>query len=430
MRVLVSGGGTAGHIYPALTVAGLVRSDGRNEVAFVGAPDSLEARLASEAGVEFIGMPAKGWDRSAPSTFVSAALTTAVSFVRCLWLLRQRRTDVVIGFGGYVSLPLGLAAALGGVPLVIHEQNSVPGLANRVLSRWARVACVTYASSIARLKHPARALVTGNPVRADVLSADAVAGRRALRLRKNETVLLVFGGSRGARHLNHAVVALYPALSQVPRLQVVHVAGRTEAAAVKEMLTKEAGGRLPGWWNVLEYIDDMGDAIAAADAVVCRAGATTLAELAVIGRPALLVPYPFATDDHQTSNVVPFLEAGAAAVVSDAALDDPAFKNEIVRMLADPSRRASMAAAAASLGRPYAAEDVVETALEAALSGSPWRGEERRAARRPDAEAEEPEAASDGDAAMEPEQGAESGPARSEAPAEPPAGPTQEGQAS
>lgn len=380
MRVLVSGGGTAGHIYPALTVAEHVRSEEHSEVAFVGVPDSLEARLASEAGVEFIGVDAKGWDRAAPLSFLAAAVTTAASFFRCLVLLRRRKTDVVIGFGGYVSLPLGLAAAFGGVPLVLHEQNSIPGLANRVLSRWATVACVTYASSIPRLAHPGRALVTGNPVRPAVLSADAVAGRRALRLKKSETVLLVFGGSRGARHLNQAMIGLYPKLKEIAKLQVVHIAGPTEAAAVRDALAKGAGGKLPGWWQVLEYTDQMGDAIAAADAVVCRAGATTLAELAAIGRPALLVPYPYATDDHQSHNATPFLEAGAAVAVSDSGLDSPAFGDEVLHLLKDVPRRGAMAAAAAQMGRPYAAAAVADAALEAGLAGSPWRFKERREA--------------------------------------------------
>lgn len=357
-----------------------VRSDGRDEVAFVGVPDGLEARLASEAGVEFIGVPAKGWDRAAPATLVAAAFTMAGSFFRCLWLLRKRRTDVVIGFGGFVSLPLGLAAALGGIPLVIHEQNSVPGLANRVLSRWAKVACVTYAGSLARLAHPTRALVTGNPVRPAIMEADGTRGRHGLRIRKNETVLLVFGGSRGARHINQAVLALYPRLKEVPKLQVVQIAGRAEAAAVREQLAKEAGGTPPLWWNVLDYVDDMGDVIAAADLVVCRAGATTLAELGAIGRASVLVPYPFATDDHQTSNTVPFAEAGAASVVDDSGLDAAGFGDEVMRLLSDAASRRAMAEAAGSLGRPYAAEEVAEAALAAAASGSPWRTSARRGA--------------------------------------------------
>lgn len=378
MRVLVSGGGTAGHIYPALTVAAHARDEEHSDVTFVGAPDSLEARLATEAGFEFVGVPAHGWDRSQPLTFVTAGFTTAVSFFRCLLLLRRLKTDVVIGFGGYVSLPLGLAAAFGGIPLVLHEQNSVPGLANRLLSRWAATVCVTYAESIHRLHRPARALVTGDPVREAVLHADRDAGRRGLGLKKTDLVLLVFGGSAGARHLNSAVVALHPRLAKVKKLAVVHVAGPKEVDAVRAAVAEAVHRKLPPkWWQVHDYVDDMGGALAAADVVVCRAGATTIAELTAIGRAAVLVPYPYATDDHQSCNAAPLLQAGAAAVVSDAGLDTPAFADDVLRLLEDPRRRESMAAAAAHLARPCAATAVVDAAIEAATAKSPWRSEVR-----------------------------------------------------
>ncbi|MDO8963304.1 MAG: undecaprenyldiphospho-muramoylpentapeptide beta-N-acetylglucosaminyltransferase [Coriobacteriia bacterium] len=378
MRVLVSGGGTAGHIYPALTVAEHARDEEHSEVTFVGVPESLESRLASEAGVEFIGVPARGWDRARPLTLLSAGLTTAVSFVRCLRLLRTRRVDVVIGFGGYVSLPLGLAAAMGSIPLVLHEQNAVAGIANRVLSRWATTVCVTYAESISRLALPGRALVTGNPVRTSFAAADRAAGRKTLGAKKNDIVLLVFGGSRGARHLNTALIGLHPRLKAIKRLRVVQIAGRDEVEQVREALAAAAGGKAPSWWSVLDYVEAMGDAMAAADLVVCRSGATSIAELASVGRPAILIPYPFATDDHQSHNASPLVDAGAAVVFSDSALDSESFGDELIRILDDPERRASMAECASRLARPLAAHAVVDAALEAAASGSPWRHRERR----------------------------------------------------
>lgn len=365
MRVLVSGGGTAGHVYPSLTVAEHLRDEEHCDVAYVGAPDSLEARLAGEAGLTFHAVPAKGFDRGAPLSFVSAALTTALSLPRCLQLLHRTRPEVVIGFGGYVSLPLGLAAALAGIPLVLHEQNAVPGLANKVLSRWARTVCVTYASSVDRLAWPSRAFVTGNPVRAAVASADRAAGRKALKLRKTDLVLLVFGGSRGARHINTAMLDLYKRLSDIPKVRVVHVAGPAEIESVRESL-KVLAPTADGFWRAFDYIDGMGDALAAADLVVCRAGATTLAELAVLGRPALLVPYPYATDDHQTMNAFALVAAGAATSVRDGELDTPVFGDEVVRLLTHAGTRADMAAAARSLARPMAAHAVAEAAIEAA----------------------------------------------------------------
>jgi UDP-N-acetylglucosamine--N-acetylmuramyl-(pentapeptide) pyrophosphoryl-undecaprenol N-acetylglucosamine transferase len=371
VRVYVSGGGTAGHIYPALAVARLVADSGRDAVTFVGVPGSLEERLASEAGIPFLGVRAQGWDRARPLTFVTGVLTTIGSLFRCVGMLRSDHVDAVCGFGGYVSLPLGLAAAITRVPLVVHEQNAVPGLVNRVLGRWADVVCLTYADSHRRLPSGARTVVTGNPVRSSVIEADRSAGRVALGVSDEDTVLLVFGGSRGARHLNNAILDLYPRLRYIPRLHIVHVAGPTEAATVREALVRAAGGEAPAWWGVREYVDEMGDLIAAADLVVCRAGATTLAELSALAKPMVLVPYPYATDDHQTLNAEPFVVAGGAVAIADSSLDDPRFGDAVIGLLSDPDARAVMGRRAGGLGRTNAAEAVVD---EIRASAAPAAG--------------------------------------------------------
>ncbi|MCX8006905.1 MAG: undecaprenyldiphospho-muramoylpentapeptide beta-N-acetylglucosaminyltransferase [Coriobacteriia bacterium] len=372
MKFLLSGGGTAGHIYPALTVARILEQGGRDEVVFVGAPGSLEARLACEAGIRFIGVPATGFDRGRPSTLVTSGIRVLASVVRALKVLRAERPDVVVGFGGFVSLPLGLAAAMSRTPLVIHEQNSVPGLANRILSRAAEAVAVTYPGSIKHLARPERVVVTGNPVRDQIRSADRVRGRAALGLDPGSTVLLVFGGSRGARHLNKALVRIWPSLAEVDGLQVVHVAGRMEAASVAEAMAGVLATG-DGRYQLHEYLDDMGSAIAAADVVVSRAGATSLAEITAIGRASVLVPYPYATDDHQTLNARAVAAAGAAIVVSDADLDGEAFLAAVIRLVEDPSLREQMAAAAAKLGRPAAGEDVAALVRQSAKRG---RGKE------------------------------------------------------
>jgi UDP-N-acetylglucosamine--N-acetylmuramyl-(pentapeptide) pyrophosphoryl-undecaprenol N-acetylglucosamine transferase len=280
-------------------------------------------------------------------------------------LLRREWTDVVVGFGGYVSVPLGLAAVVLGVPLVIHEQNSVPGLANRVLARWARAVCLTYTESVPHLHRNDRAVVTGNPVRESILHADRLRGRTSFGVAEHETLLLVFGGSRGARHLNTAIINLYSTLSVVEGLRIVQIAGPTEVESVREAL-RAAAGDAPPFWSVLDYVEGMGDLLAAADMVVCRAGATTLAEVSALGKASVLVPYPYATDDHQTHNAEPFAHARAAVVFSDADLDAPAFGDVLVGLLKDPSRRATMAHAASTLGRPGAAGAVLEALTDAA----------------------------------------------------------------
>jgi UDP-N-acetylglucosamine--N-acetylmuramyl-(pentapeptide) pyrophosphoryl-undecaprenol N-acetylglucosamine transferase len=342
-----------------LTVAERLRDAG-HDIEFVGTPKGLEARIVPEADVEFHALPSRGFDRSRPWTLLTSSLIAIVSMFRAVRLVRRMSADVVMGFGGYVSIPVGLAAVLTGTPLALHEQNSVPGLANKLLSRWAKVVGVTYEDSAKYLAHPDRVRITGNPVREAVLGADSLRGRVTLGLPEDVLVMLVFGGSRGARHLNQVTVELVDAWNAIEDLHVVHVAGRGEAASVLAALDTAGGDR--GRYHVVDYIDDMGSAIAAADLVVSRAGATSLAELTALGKPAVLVPYPYATDDHQTLNARTVVDAGGAVLVSDADLDSQRFVDECVRLLRDGEARATMSAASKALGRPDAASAVAELA--------------------------------------------------------------------
>lgn len=335
-----------------------------DEVLFVGTPQGLESRLVPQAGVRFRGLGASGFDRSRPWTLLTAILRIMLSAIRAWLWLGAERADVVIGFGGYVSIPVGLAAVMRGIPLVLHEQNSVPGLANRLLSRWAVHVCVTYEESLSYLAHPSRGILTGNPVRSEVLGSDAVTGRRVLDVDEDAKMLLVFGGSRGARHINSAIVNLRDRLLEVDNLVVMLVAGAAEAPAVRQALAS-AGGDAEGRFRVVDYLDAMGSAIAAADLVVARAGATSIAELTALGAACVLVPYPYATDDHQTKNARAMQQHGAAVVFSDSELDDQHFGDELMDLLWNGERRASMAAASKALGRPDAAMRVAMVARDA-----------------------------------------------------------------
>lgn len=353
-------------MYPALAVAGALAAE-HDDVLFVGTPDGLEARLVPEAGVVFRGLRARGFDRARPWTLVTSSVRIAASTVTAWRWFGAEKPDAVLGFGGYVSIPVGFAAVLRGVPLILHEQNSVPGMANRVLSRWATRVAVTYEESAQLLAHPQRVVVTGNPVREAVTGSRRDAGRLALGLPEAARVLLVFGGSRGARHLNSALVAIRSRLVAEQDLHIIHVAGAAEAATVRDALTA-AGGDADGRWRVLEYLDDMGSALAAADLVVARAGATSIAEITALGLPAVLVPYPYATDDHQTKNARTMVAHGAAELVADKDLDDERFGDILVGVLGDPARRATMSDASRALGRPDAANRVVAIVRESGAS--------------------------------------------------------------
>lgn len=355
-------------MYPALAVAERLGA-GPDEVLFVGTPDGLEARLVAAAGIPFRGINAAGYDRARPITLLTSVVTLVTSGFKALGVLGSFKPDVVVGFGGYVSIPVAFAAILRGVPLVLHEQNSVPGMANRYLSRWAAAVGLTYEESSAGLPRTTRVDVTGNPVRSDVLSASRAEGRTALGVSEDDTVLLVFGGSRGARHLNTAMVAMRQELLAIPNLRIVHAAGAAEAAAVRAALDSAGGG--DGRWDVIEYIEDMGATLAASDLVVARAGATSIAEITALGLPAVLVPYPYATDDHQTKNAMTAVDRGAAVLVADSELDSRRFSDAVVALLSDPAQRATMSAASRALGRPDAADRVARLAREACGEADP-----------------------------------------------------------
>ena len=354
-------------MYPALAVAGRLAAE-HEDVSFVGTPSGLEARLVPEAGIPFKALSAAGFDRSRPWTLLTSSARIAVSTLRAWRWLGAARPDVVVGFGGYVSIPVGFAAVMRGIPLVLHEQNSVPGLANRILSRWASAVGVTYEESAALMAHPDRVAITGNPVRPEVLESSRRLGREKLGLPDSATVLLVFGGSRGARHLNSAVIALSSRLLVPPEVCVIHVAGKAEVQSVRDAL-EASGGDGAGRWRVVDYIDDMGSALAASDLVIARAGATSIAEITALGLPAVLVPYPFATDDHQTKNASSMVAHGAAELVADADLDGERFGDIVIRLLGDETLRATMSAASRSLGRPDAAERVAALARGASRDG-------------------------------------------------------------
>jgi UDP-N-acetylglucosamine--N-acetylmuramyl-(pentapeptide) pyrophosphoryl-undecaprenol N-acetylglucosamine transferase len=355
-------------VYPALAVASRF-SDAHDEVSFVGTPNGLEARLVPEAAIPFRGLDAAGFDRGRPWTLITSSVRLAVSTLSAARWLASVKPDVVMGFGGYVSIPVGLAAVMRGIPLVLHEQNSVPGMANKFLSRFARRVGVTYEESGRLLAHPERVEFTGNPVRPAVLVATRASGRAALGVAEDATMLLVFGGSQGAKHLNSALVGIRDRLLAVPGVEVFHVTGAKDAERMREALDS-AGGDGDGRWRIIDYMSDMGSALAACDLVLARAGATSIAEITALGLPAVLIPYPYATDDHQTKNASAMVEHGAAERIADSELDGEQLGDVVVELLSDPARRASMAAASKALGKPDAAERVARLAWAATAGGA------------------------------------------------------------
>lgn len=365
-RVLIAGGGTAGHVFPALAVARELRRLADVDPVFVGVEDRLEATLVPDAGFELHPVHAVAVPRRLSPALLRLPGAVRAAVAECEQVIAETDARAVATFGGYVAFPASWAAARRHLPLVIHEQNSVPGLANRVASRWARHIAVSFPGSTHRFRRRERCAVTGNPVREEMLRLDRARHRAGARerfgLEPDRPTLLVFGGSQGARSLNRAVVDAHHRWGETD-LQILHAAGRalyTETAGAWERARAE--GRGPRV-RLVDFIGDMGDAYAAADVVVCRSGATSIAELTALGLPSVLVPYPHATGDHQRHNAEALERIGAAEVVADDALDAETLVGRVRPLLTDPDRHAEVAAAARAFGRPDAATNVAQLVL-------------------------------------------------------------------
>lgn len=363
MLVVLSGGGTAGHINPALALAEELTKRGV-EVQFAGTPNGVESRLVPEAGIPFKAFEASGFNRNHPTSLVKALrLMQKGTREACRWFA-EIKPDVVVGFGGYVSLSIGRAAEKMGIPVVIHEQNSVMGLANKDLSHRATKICLTYQHAAPHGEDASKVIITGNPVRRQVFEATREEGRHAFSIPEDATMLLVTGGSLGARHLNEAMVALKDELLAIENLYIVQITGPKELDTVVEQmqLTPQQQAR----WQLLGYTNEMGKLMAACDAIVSRAGASSLAEISARGIPALLVPFPYATEDHQTMNAHSSVEAGCALMIADDKVEIPEFGRLVKRLVEDAPLRASMHDAALAQETVNAASKLADEVMAAA----------------------------------------------------------------
>ena len=348
--MIVAGGGTGGHLFPGLAVVDAMARRRAVELVFIGSERGIESRVVPKLGHRLHLLPVRALRGQNAAGTLAAAFQVPVSVATAWRILGDVRPDLVLGVGGYASAPAALAAWARRIPTVLLEQNAMPGMTNRLLGRIADRVCVNFPET-ARYFPPERTVETGNPVR---LTAPAPAPRTS-----REFSVLVFGGSAGARRLNEVGVEAFARLAaegNAPR--IVHQAGHAEADAVTARY-RERGVAA----DVRPFIDDMPTAYAAADLVVCRAGASTLAELTALGKPAILVPYPFAADDHQRRNAEALVARGAAVMILDREISAEKLAVEISSLRDDPTRLRAMAEAAKSLGRPDAAEKVVDVCL-------------------------------------------------------------------
>jgi len=356
VRVVITGGGTGGHLFPALAVrAALVGRRPEARVLFVGASGGVESTILPERGLEFRGLKVrqvkgKGWRGQ-----VKALLTLPAAVHQAGRILREFSAQAVLGVGGYASFPTVVAARFSRIPTVIHEQNAYPGLANRWLGRIVAAVAVSFEEAAAFFR-AGRVTVTGNPVRPEIRPGDARAARRCFGLAPERFTVLIFGGSQGAQRINLGTIEALPQLvAERGQIQFLHGAGERDLSLVRQAY--EEGGFQA---RVEAFIQDMAMAYAAADFVIARAGASTIFELAAVGKPALLVPYPYAANDHQRLNAEVVARAGAAWTIRDQHCDGLRIGASVRAAMEQPAVLARMGEAARTLARPDAAEGIVE----------------------------------------------------------------------
>lgn len=356
---VIAGGGTGGHVTPAIAIGRALVARGHDpaSIHFVGSVRGIEARMVPAAGFSVTLLPGRGIQRRLTFDNVGAVAGLVAGLVRAVWLVLRRRPQVVVSVGGYASAPCSLAAVVLRVPLVLAEQNAYPGAAHRLVARFAKAAAVTFEGTPLP-----RAVVTGNPVRPEILAIDRAAmqakARAELGLPGDRRVVLVFGGSLGARRLNDAVAALATCWHDRDDVAIRHVVGSRDWDAARDAGQAGERGQAGLVYQRIRFEDRMDLALAAADVAVCRAGASTIAELTAVGLPAVYVPYPAATGDHQTANARAVAERGGGVLVADAELDADRLDAELGPLLAAGPRLTEMASAARALGRPDAADRV------------------------------------------------------------------------
>lgn len=351
MKAILAGGGTGGHVIPALAIAQELRARYSAEVKFVGTARGLETKLVPAAGFELALIEVGALKNVGFATRLSTLWQLPGAMLRSRRIIREFRPGVVLGVGGYASGPAVLAAEMAGVPTLLFEPNLVPGFANRVVARWASAAAVQFEETRRLFRN---AQVTGTPVREEFFEI-------ATRPPDAPATLLVFGGSQGARALNRVMMESAAALKQAG-VSVIHQTGERDYNQVQAAYQQSGLSA-----EVIPFIDRMPEAFGRADLLLCRAGASTVAEVTAAGKPAIFVPFPRAADDHQRRNAEALVKAGAAVLIPEAELTSERLVRTVGELLADKKRLGEMSAAARKLAHPNAAEDIAR--MVASLAG-------------------------------------------------------------
>lgn len=355
LKILFAGGGTGGHLFPAIALAQAAEKAFPGvQVVFVGAPQGLEAKKIPELGWRLHLVPIRGLSRTRPFSNLVFPFSVVRSLVQANRVLSLEQPDLVVGSGGYVAWPVLRAAVAKSIPTLIQEQNSYPGIVTRRLASKVNAVCLAYAEAAAYLKRQDNITVTGNPVRPDIASGKREEAVKVFGLDPAKKTVLVIGGSQGAASINRALLGSFDQFEAESPVQLIWQTGR---GMFEEVSRTVAGRKVIA--GIFPFIDQMPLAYAAADLVVCRSGALTLAELAVCGKPAILIPYPHAAADHQRHNAQVVQKEGAAEMILDFELEKISLGERIMSLLHDDGRLKRMAEKSRALARPDAATTIV-----------------------------------------------------------------------
>lgn len=329
----------------------------------MGTKKGLESRVIPEANYNFETVEVSGFERRLSLNFFKSCFRLIGAIFRCRAIVNDFNPDIVVGLGGYVSAPVVAVAAFKRIPVLLHEQNAIPGLANKLLARRADVVAISFPSSERFFSRARRIVLTGNPVRTSVLGVHGKEYAR-FKLDSNRKTILIFGGSRGAKRINEAAIAAYPLYRGLNNLQIIHSTGKMNFDSVVGELKKLQSPDDKIIYCCYPYLDEINLAYADADLVVCRAGATTLAEITTLGKAAVLIPYPYATDDHQKKNAQVLEDAGAARLIEDRELSGKELFRVATGIVFDQSLLQEMSEASKGLGHSDAAQKMKQLALE------------------------------------------------------------------
>ncbi|MEF2964669.1 undecaprenyldiphospho-muramoylpentapeptide beta-N-acetylglucosaminyltransferase [Paenibacillus sp. M1] len=369
MRVVLSGGGTGGHIYPALAVASSCAEQFPDaEFLYIGGERGLESSIVPKEGIPFKAIDITGFRRKLSLDNMKTVMRFLKGVRSSKRMLREFKPDVVIGTGGYVCGPVVYAAAKLGIPSIIHEQNAVPGLTNRFLSKYVSTVAVSFEDSKSAFPGARNVLYTGNPRATTVARADKMKGYESLGLPADSSIVLVIGGSRGAKAINEAMVEMASAVRELGDLTFVYVTGDSYYEATLEAIRAKVG-TLPKNLKVLPYIHNMPEVLAALSLIVNRAGASFLAEITSLGIPSILIPSPNVTNNHQEKNARMLEKSGAAKVILEPELNGDSLVKAVKEIMGDKARQASMSSASKELGKPDSARLIVAEMRRLAESG-------------------------------------------------------------